>query len=213
MIDAIIATGFIFLLMVFSELLWRHRLVRGEASRKNFHILAGIFVAFLPFWVGYGWVAWLAVSALISGVVNRRIKIFRSGSDIKRKTFGDLLFGLSILICAILKPNKWLFAGAILQVALADGFAAVVGTRYARRRYEVFGSTKSIIGTTTFFVISLLITTSVLHFGGLDIHASRLAGIVIVSAALATVENFGIYGTDNLTLPISFLLLLKLLNV
>jgi phytol kinase len=210
MIDAIIATGIIFVLMVLAEILFRRRMLRGEYSRKFLHILSGVFAAFLPFWIGYGWVTLLAALALVSGLVNKKFKIFKSGSDIKRRTYGDLLFGISILVLSLVKPNKWIYAGAILQVALADGFAAIIGTKYGKRRYKIFGNTKSLVGTLTFSVVSLATTIMVVHFGGGDVNASKLAAIAAVSLVLAGVENIGVYGTDNLMLPLGFLILLKI---
>jgi dolichol kinase len=46
----------------------------------------------------------------------------------------------------------------MLHVALADGFAAIIGTKYGRAwAYKVFGQTKTIIGSMTFWVVSLCI--------------------------------------------------------
>jgi phytol kinase len=211
MINAIVATGFVFVLLVLSELLWKGSRIRGEFSRKFVHVIAGSFAAFLPFWVDYGWIALLALGAVIAGLVNRRLKIFSVGSGVRRKSYGDLLFGIAILISALLKPNKWLFAGAILQVALADGFAAIIGTRNGKHKYVAFSHSKSPIGTLAFYVVSLLVTLLALHFGGEAVAVHKLEVIAIVPLVLTVIENVSGYGTDNLTLPLGFLALMYVL--
>ena len=61
MIQAILATIVIAVILLMSEYLWRTLHIKGEFARKFVHIIAGSFIAFLPFWVSYGWIAVLAV--------------------------------------------------------------------------------------------------------------------------------------------------------
>jgi dolichol kinase len=50
-------------------------------------------------------------------------------------------------------------------MSLADGLAAVIGTRYGnRQKYLVLGYTKSVLGTLTFFVVSLGILFGYSHY-------------------------------------------------
>ena len=95
---------------------------------------------------------------------------------------------------------------AILQMSLADGLAAIFGIRYGgRHRYSVYGYGKSIIGTVTFFVISLGILLGVHHWGTLDIS---LAAMVSISLLATLLENFAVHGFDNLLVPVLVALLL-----
>jgi dolichol kinase len=89
-----------------------------------------------------------------------------------------------------------------LHVGLADGFAAVVGTTYGKNnQYKVFGQTKSLAGTATFYIFSLLITTAVvvLDHGA---FASPLLIVLLMPPLATALENVGIYGSDNLILPL-----------
>lgn len=213
MINAIFATAIIFVLLLLSEQLWKDKQIRGEFSRKFVHVIAGSFIAFLPFWNTYGWIALLALGFIAANLLNRYTKLFHAIHTITRRSWGDLLFGTGILLAALLRPNKWIFAGAILQVALADGFAAIIGTRYGKHKYKLYGHTKSPIGTLTFYVVSLLVTALVLYFGGETVETHRIAALIVVPATLTAVENISGYGTDNVTLPLGFLVLLKVLNI
>jgi len=213
MISALFATVSIFLILVLSEFLWRKAHVRGEFARKFVHIIAGCFIAFLPFWVSYGWIIILAVGFIFANLVNRYTEIFHAIHAITRKSWGDLLFGLSILAMAVWGPNKWLFAGAILQVALADGMAAVVGTHYAKKKYKVFDHYKSIIGTATYFVASFVIMVFIVRLGELTSILSNIELFFVASISLTILENLSGYGLDNLSLPLGFVVIVKLLGV
>lgn len=212
MINAILATGAIFLMLVLSEVLWRKSYIRGEFARKFVHIIAGSFIAFLPFWVSYGWVAVLAVGFILANLLNRYTPVFHAIHAITRRSWGDLLFGVGILICALLRPNKWLFAGAILQVALADGLASLVGSTYSKRRYKIFDHYKSPIGTFTYFLSSAAIASLVLLVGNLGGH-DVLAVLCVVPLIMTFFENISGYGTDNIVLPVVFLLAMQALRI
>lgn len=203
MIHAFLAALIIGLILIISEVLWRRLKIRGEIARKFVHIIAGTYIAFLPFWIGYGWMSMLALGFIAANLLNRYTPIFHAIHAVSRRSWGDLFFGVGILIVSLLRPNKWLFAGAILQVALADGFAAIVGLRYSKKMYYVLGHPKSIIGTCTYFVISMLIVLLTVSAGNLHI-----SGMVypVVPALMAALENVSGYGTDNAILPLSFLL-------
>lgn len=212
MIIAALDTLVIFLLLVLSEVLWRNAKIKGEFARKFVHILAGSFIAFLPFWTSYGWVALLALGFIAANLLNRYTRLFHAIHAITRRSWGDLLFGVGILGAAMLRPNKWLFAGAILQVALADGMAATVGTRYGKQGYKLFDHKKSLIGTATFYLFSLTIIVAITVPPGV-LAGNRLAVLIIVPFVMTILENVSSYGTDNLTLPLGFLLLLRVLNL
>ena len=212
MINACIATLAIFVLLVLSEFLWRKAHIRGEFARKFVHIIAGSFIAFLPFWVSYGWLSLLAIGFILANVLNRYTQLFHAIHAITRKSWGDLLFGIGILICSLIRPNRWLFAGAILQVALADGMAAVVGSHYSKRRYRMFDHYKSPIGTLTFCLCSLLISILALMVGNLGGH-NVIEVLIAVPLLMTLFENVSGYGTDNIFLPLGYLLVMQALRI
>jgi dolichol kinase len=214
MLNAIAATCVIFLILVLSELLWRKAYIRGEFARKFVHILAGSFIAFLPFIISYNLLTLLAVGFIIANLLNRYttlFKLFHAIHTITRKSWGDLLFGLGILCAALLRPSKWLFVGAILQVALADGLAAVIGTR-AKKKYIIFDHAKSITGTSTFFVVSVLIVLFIVSLGHLTGY-NFFALFLIIPLTMTLLENVSGYGSDNIVLPLGFLLMMRILHV
>jgi dolichol kinase len=148
-------------------------------------------------------------------LVNRQVKVLHYLGGIRQQTFGDVFLALSITTTALITDEKVFFAIAMLCVALADGFAAIIGTKSGRNfRYKVFGQTKTVIGSMTFWIISL----SILGGGLLAAHdlvpfTNYAILLVVLPPILTLVENFAIFGVDNLAIPITIVLALHLATI
>ena len=91
-------------------------------------------------------------------------------------------------------------------MSLADGLAAIIGTRYGnKQKYAVFGYTKSIVGTVTFFVVSFSILMAYSYYAASSLSFAWIVGISVLASI---VENLAIRGLDNLLVPIAVALLL-----
>ena len=91
-------------------------------------------------------------------------------------------------------------------MSLADGMAAIIGTRFGnRQKYLVFGYAKSVLGTLTFFIVSLIILIGFSHYSHTQLGLERTVGI---AAAASIIENLAIRGLDNLFVPLAVALLL-----
>jgi dolichol kinase len=89
----------------------------------------------------------------------------------------------------------------MLCVGFADGFAALIGQKFGKgNRFKIFNSTKSIAGSTTVFVTSLLIVILVNHFA--QMHLPFFA-FLILPLDIAFVEAFSVLGSDDLLVPIT----------
>jgi dolichol kinase len=132
--------------------------------------------------------------------------------DIKRKSVGDIVGPLAILAVTFVEPSRLLFVLVILHTGLADGLAALVGTRYGKKnRFKVFGTDKSVAGSLTFFMSSLVIlaTAIVLTQDGL----LTTPFLVIVPFVTTFAELIGSYGLDNVFIIGSMLLVARLFSV
>ena len=89
---------------------------------------------------------------------------------------------------------------AILQMGLADGLAALVGVQLGKSNsYIIFNHTKSIAGTITFLVTSIIILLIYVHFG----HAQlSVLWLLIIAAVGSVLENVSVRGLDNLLVPV-----------
>jgi dolichol kinase len=92
-------------------------------------------------------------------------------------------------------------------MSLADGLAAVVGTKFGMGlRYRVFGQHKTLLGTLTFYICSLVILSVYFAVS----HASG-AWPTLLWLPLATtlLENVGLRGSDNVLVPAAVALALR----
>ncbi|MDZ7744655.1 MAG: hypothetical protein U5K77_02740 [Candidatus Saccharibacteria bacterium] len=211
MIPALAAIAVVFIILLASETLWRNKKLRGlEQSRKLVHITVGSFIASWAFFMPLWHIQIIAALMLVVVLVSRTLKVFRGIHSVKRKTYGDLLYPISIGLVAALASSPWIFAAAILHMSVADGLAAVIGNKFGKgNSYKVFVETKSIIGTATCLVVSALIISWIILWSPAGFDVLMWPAILWVPVLVAAVENLSPYGTDNLTVPIIVVLSLS----
>lgn len=209
MLDFLLATVPVLIILLISEYGWRYKIVRGEAARKLVHIAVGSYVAFWPHFLSRGEILAMSLSFLAVVVFSQVFNVFSAIHGNGGRQFGEVLFAASIGVVAVIAPSDWAFSVAILHLSLADGMAGLVGSHWGRRTsYVILGHKKSLVGSTTFMVISFAtVLLAVAASPELTItHPLILALIPFVSMMA---ENIGILGTDNLLVPLSVLLLLQ----
>lgn len=196
----------VFTFLIANELWWRKHTAHSELSRKFIHLTVGSFVAFWPYFLSWHEIVYLSVAFLVGVGLSKYFRVFQAIHSVQRPTWGEVLFAAAVGIITLITHDKAIYAASLLQMSLADGMAAVVGTRYGNRvKYSIFGYTKSVLGTMTFFVISLLILIGFSHFSHANLGATRIVGI---GAIASLIENFAIRGLDNLFVPVAVALLL-----
>jgi phytol kinase len=190
----------VFALLFANEVWVRVRHVAAERSRKFVHITVGSFVAFWPFFLSRYQIIALSLVFLVGVIFSKYQNVFSAIHSVHRPTWGEVCFALAVGLVALLTADKWIYMAALLQMSLADGLAAVIGTAYGRKtRYKILGHTKSMAGTLTFFVVSALILTVYSKYGG---HPLSAASVLALSLAAGLIENIGIKGLDNLFVPL-----------
>lgn len=204
--DLVLTIIVVFVLLSFNEMWWRRHAVHSELSRKFIHITVGSFVAFWPYFLSWHQIQLLSVAFLLIIGISKYLNIFQAIHSVQRPTWGEVLFAVAVGVTTLITHDKAIYAAALLQMSLADGMAAVIGTRYGnRQKYLVFGYAKSILGTLTFFVISLLILAGFSHYSQTRLGLEWIMGI---SAIASVIENLAIRGLDNLLVPLAVAALL-----
>ena len=190
----------VFILLVANELWWRRKKVQDEFSRKFIHITVGSFVAFWPFFLDWNDIKLLSIAFIVVVLASKQLKVFQAIHSVQRPTHGELFFALAVGALALISQNEWIYMAAILQMSLADGLAAVIGTRFGNNtRYMVLGHTKSIHGTVTFLLVSIAILLVFTAFSGIILSLPIILGIAV---AASLVENISVEGIDNLLVPV-----------
>lgn len=195
-----LAVGIVFVLVCGSEIYWRQYKTHGELSRKFIHITVGSFIATWPFFLTWGQIQLLSGALILVIALSRYLNFFKAIHSVDRTTWGEFFFAAAVLTTSLITHDKFIFATAILQMSLADGLAAVVGTKYGKKsRYLVAGHAKSLTGTMTFVIVSLLLLA---WYGlGADVTLEPVVLLAIAFGA-AAIENLGIFGLDNLLVPV-----------
>ncbi|MEM6252125.1 MAG: diacylglycerol/polyprenol kinase family protein [Cyanobacteria bacterium P01_D01_bin.156] len=176
-----------------------------EITRKIVHIGAGhvILLAWwfkLPAWLG------VAASVLFAGValISYQWPILPGINSVGRRSWGTFFYAVSIgVVMGWCWPQGYPYFGVIgiLTMCWGDGLAALVGQRWGRHSYEIWGEQKSLEGSLTMAMASALVVVAVL--GGLQgLSLSLLLVAFGVAIAATLLEAISKYGVDNLTVPL-----------
>ncbi len=188
-----------------AEILHRYTDTKPEHVRKVVHIGSGniILIAWLlqlPAWVGMMSATLAAVIALIS----YRFPILPGVNSVDRQSFGTFFYAVSIgIVTAVFWNLNLPYYGVIgiLIMAWGDGLAAIIGMRFGKHPYLIFGNTKSWEGTLTMLLVSYTIVSIVLFSVQGNIWQTWVVGIPVAIAATA-VESIAQWGLDNLSVPL-----------
>jgi dolichol kinase len=212
MISVILSLIAVAAVLLIDEFLWRKKIIHGELKRKLVHITVTAFVAFWPWIMSWRAIQLLGIAMVIVLLLNRQVKVLHYLGGIRQKTYGDVFLALSITTTALITDEKIFFAIAMLHVALADGFAAIIGTKFGKNyKYRIFGHTKTVIGSMAFWVISLFILGGGLLMAHNLIPYSHYAALLIALPPILTItENIAVYGMDNLAIPIVIIIALNI---
>ena len=175
-----------------------------ELTRKVVHIGSGnvILLAWL-FGIEQSVIISAAIIAGIIALVSYVTPILPSINSIGRKSLGTFFYAVSIgvLAWAFWQDYPQYTTIGILVMAWGDGMAAIVGQRFGKHKYQVFGIEKSWEGSGAMATASFLVTLIVLLATQGNAIQTWLTGL-FVAAIATTLEAFSKLGLDNLTVPI-----------
>lgn len=212
MLAVILSLAGVLLILLVNEIFWRRKALNGELRRKFVHMSATAFIAFWPYFMSWKAIELLGIAMVLVLLFNRQFRALHYLGNIRQKTYGDVFLALAVTTTALITDNKVFFAIAMLHVALADGLAAVIGTKFGRGwRYEVLGQTKTVIGSMAFWLVSICILGTgllVAHDSVAFNHYTTL--LIVLPPILTLVENIAAFGLDNLAVPVVLVIALQL---
>jgi phytol kinase len=189
---------------LFAEWLYRHN-AASEIARKVVHIGVGnvILLAWwfeIPAWIGISASVFFSAIAFLS----YKLPILPSINGVGRKSLGTFFYAVSIgvLIAVFWTIGKPHFAVlGILVMTWGDGLAALVGQRFGKHPYKLWGMHKSWEGSLTMAVVTFAVSSLILLivFGNHGHIWLVATGVALIATAL---EAFSKFGIDNLTVPI-----------
>ena len=134
-------------------------------------------------------------------LINYTYKLFPTIEDVKRKSYGTIFYCLSlfILIWLFWVDDPYALMTGFFVMTFGDGLAGLVGKSFNSKSWIIFKQKKSLLGTMTMFLTSLIVVCLV---GYAQQNSFNLNYFAI--AFLATfLEQFSLLGIDNFIVPIS----------
>ncbi|NBU33048.1 hypothetical protein EBZ38_02555 [bacterium] len=211
---AFLALIIVGILLLVSEVLWRKKIISGEFGRKYVHMSIGIFIATWPFFMLLEIIQLIGCAAIVVLFLSRKFNIFHAIHDVKRTTYGDILYPLSIVLISLLAQTDWIFSLAVLFLAVPDGMAAIAGKKLGNKHgnINVWNSKKTIVGTCTYVLFAYIVIGVGLLIGGKNTLVSNAGIVVLLPLVTAILEVISPYGLDNFTVPLVVVLTLNALT-
>jgi phytol kinase len=187
----------------------------SEIVRKIVHIGTGN-VILLAWWLDMPPILGITASILAGGVtlLSYRLPILPGINSVGRKSLGTFFYSVSIgiLVACFWYLNQPQYAVlGILIMAWGDGFAALIGQRFGKHKYHIFGGQKSWEGSLTMTAISYVICSLILYSVQGNIWQTWVVSLIV--AVIATgLEMLSYLGIDNLTVPLGSAALAFFLN-
>ncbi len=176
-----------------------------EIIRKIVHIGTGN-VILLAWWLNIPASIGITASILASAVtlLSYRLPILPGINSVGRQSLGTFFYSVSfgiLIACFWYLQQPQYAALGILVMTWGDGFAALIGQRFGKHKYKVFGSQKSWEGSLTMAFASYLVSSLVLLGSQGNIWQTWVLSLVVAVLATA-LEAFSFLGIDNLTVPL-----------
>ena len=134
-------------------------------------------------------------------LINYTYKLFPTIEDVERKSYGTLFYCLSlfILIYFFWDKDPYALIAGFFIMTFGDGLAGLIGKSVNSKSWLIFKQKKSLFGTLTMFLTSLIIVCSLGYSQQNSFHWNYF-GIAFLATIL---EQFSILGIDNFIVPIS----------
>jgi len=133
--------------------------------------------------------------------INYTYKLLPAIEDIERKSYGTLFYCLSLYILIYLFWNKDPYAlmSGFFIMTFGDGLAGLIGKSFSSKSWIFFKQKKSLYGTITMFLTSLIVVCSI----GYSQQNSINLNYFTIAFIATLLEQFSILGIDNFIVPIS----------
>lgn len=193
----ILVYGYVVLLLVISEkVINKH----PNFSRKFLHIMVGNVLFILPLFQSRWVMALLAAGPFIiltflmspHSPLKLKDRISTSGHGL-----GLVYYSISWAVLALIFFDQpWIIAVGIAAMSYGDGMAALIGKKYGKIKYNIFGDYKSLEGSLTMFLVLIITLWVVLTYYSVPAKPLVIASVALVATIF---EGLTPKGLDNLT--------------
>jgi len=186
--------------------------VGEEASRKFIHImLANWWFIAMYFFTNVVWACIVPISFVVINYISYKKNLISVMERSEQDGLGTVYYALSLFLMAIFtfgiikRPEVGLCASLVM--GYGDGLASIVGQSVKSYEYKIGNTKKTIAGSVTMFIISVILLAVFLYSAGSTLWILKS---IIIAVIMTIVEAVSIKGTDNLTVPITISIILSL---
>ena len=193
---------YLFLIFLISIVFKKYNEDNKEIVRKIIHIGIGPLIPIAQF-LNINQNSALVFTGLVTLMVfiNYIYKLLPAIEDVERKSYGTLFYCLSLFILIYLFWDKDPYAliSGFFIMTFGDGLAGLIGKSFNSKSWIFFKQKKSLYGTITMFLTSLIVVCSV----GYSQQNSLNLNYFTIAFIATLLEQFSVLGIDNFIVPIS----------
>ena len=193
---------YLFLIFLISIVFKKYNEDSKEIVRKIIHIGIGPLIPLAQF-LKIDQNSALIFTGIVSLMVfiNYTYKLFPTIEDVERKSYGTLFYCLSLFILIYLFWDKDPYAliSGFFIMTFGDGLAGLIGKSFNSKSWIFFKQKKSIFGTMTMFLTSLIVVSST----GYAQQKSFNLNYFTIAFFATVLEQLSVLGIDNFIVPIS----------
>ena len=201
MIKIALICVYIFSIFLLSWIFQKYKPNNNELKRKIIHIGIGPLIPIAKF-LEIDQNSALFFTGIISLLVliNYIFKIIPTIEDVERKSYGTLFYCLSlfILISLFWDKDPYSLITGFFIMTFGDGLAGLVGKTFNSKSWFFLKQKKSLIGTLTMFLTSLIIVSSL----GYAKQNSLNLDYFTIAFIATLLEQISFLGIDNFIVPI-----------
>ncbi len=202
MIEFAVILLYLFSIFLISIVFKKYNEDSREIVRKIIHIGIGPLIPIAQF-LKINQNSALIFTGIISLMVfiNYNYKLFPTIEDVARKSYGTLFYCLSLFILIYLFWDKDPYAliSGFFIMTFGDGLAGLIGKSFNSKSWIFFKQKKSLYGTITMFLTSLVVVCSI----GYSQQNSLNLNYFTIAFIATLLEQFSVLGIDNFIVPIS----------
>ena len=193
---------YLFSIFLISIVFKKYNKESREIVRKIIHIGIGPLIPIAQF-LKINQNSALIFTGIVSLMVfiNYNYKLFPTIEDVERKSYGTLFYCLSLFILIYLFWDKDPYAliSGFFIMTFGDGLAGLIGKSFNSKSWIFFKQKKSLYGTITMFLTSLIVVCSI----GYSLQNSLNLNYFTIAFIATLLEQFSVLGIDNFIVPIS----------
>ncbi len=202
MINFSVILLYLFLIFLISIVFKKYNENSREIVRKIIHIGIGPLIPIAQF-LKINQNSALIFTGIVSLMVfiNYNYKLFPTIEDVERKSYGTLFycFSLFILIYLFWDKDPYALISGFFIMTFGDGLAGLIGKSFNSKSWIFFKQKKSLYGTITMFLTSLIVVCSI----GYSQQNSLSLNYFTIAFIATLLEQFSFLGIDNFIVPIS----------